>query len=53
MAEENTEENKDVTMVTEMNDILKDPFSADIINNEYKFSQTLAVHSGAIRSLAF
>ena len=54
MPEENTEENKDVTMVTDnTNDILKDPFSADIINNEYKFSQTLAVHSGAIRSLAF
>ena len=34
-------------------DIMKDPFSTDIINNEYGFSQTLAVHSGAIRSLAF
>ena len=50
--EEMTEENKQMASAG-IESIMKDPFSADIVNNEYKFSQTLAVHSGAIRSLAF
>ena len=51
--EDMTEENKEAVAATGTESILKDPFSTDVINNEYKFSQTLAVHSGAIRSLAF
>ena len=32
---------------------MQDPFSDAVRNNEYAFSQTLACHSGAVRSLAF
>ena len=33
--------------------IMHDPFSQEVVNNEYAFAQTLAVHQGAVRSLAF
>ena len=31
--------------------VMHDPFSQAVVNNEYSFAQTLAVHSGAVRSL--
>ena len=38
MPEENTEDNKEMSDAPNTNDIMKDPFSNDIINNEYGFS---------------
>ena len=36
--DENTEDNKEMVAAPGTSDILKDPFSTDIINNEYGFS---------------
>ena len=32
---------------------MQDPFAQSIVNNEYAFGQTLAIHSGAVRSLGY
>ena len=51
--EEMTEEPASQTAHAAADVLMHDPFSQAVVGNEYGFCQTLACHSGAVRSLAF
>jgi len=50
---EDSEEPSNVAApASQTNVVMHDPHDTEVVNNDYAFSQTLAVHSGAVRSLA-